>query len=192
MAKERFCKGCLYLGQAKLSSPCKIGFICTWRGKDVLRDPKCKSKPLAKQAQIDLKKLQKEVEDLFQIYIRYRDNFTCVNCGKVVDPQSPDWKWDMAGGHLISRQFNNLLLEEFNCYALCQSCNYMMSALGTTPPRFIKYVISKHGIQILDRMAELMELPNKKFTKEELEKLKVYWTEKLEQEKKNYNQRHSK
>ena len=58
-------------------------------------------------------KLKKELDRVFSIFIRYRDNKICLMCGKTGN----------QAGHFISRSHNATRYDELNTHAQCVSCN---------------------------------------------------------------------
>lgn len=61
--------------------------------------------------------LKRKADDIFSLYIRERDKFTCYTCGKVGERNNTDC------GHYISRTFLGTRYDETNCHAQCKSCN---------------------------------------------------------------------
>ena len=53
----------------------------------------------------------------FSLYIRTRDQWTCITCGKKGD------KYTMDAGHLISRYWAGTLFDELNVNCQCKVCN---------------------------------------------------------------------
>lgn len=167
----RFCNGCSQLDKRK-KTPCKKGFNATIGKTAVIRPNQCKKK-YKKTKPIDYKAI---AVDNFQMYIRYRDNWTCVVCGKHIDPQDPQAKQVMHGGHYISRIKTSLLLDEHNCHCQCRDCNFKQNIEGIDP-RYTQYIINKYGIQILDYL-------NKKkneIYKPDWKELAEYWETKLKE-----------
>jgi 5-methylcytosine-specific restriction endonuclease McrA len=69
------------------------------------------------------KTLQQKLEDkltkVFELYIRHRDNWTCITCGR----QDIGNFSEIHAGHLISRKRNATLWDEENVFAQCRNCN---------------------------------------------------------------------
>ena len=65
----------------------------------------------------DRKKLVKQLDDIFSLYIRERDNYTCVVCGK----QKPNVV--IQAGHYFSRKHYSTRWNEINVNAQCSGCN---------------------------------------------------------------------
>ena len=173
----RFCNGCTQLDK-RLKNPCKKGFNAVIGKVETIRPTQCKKK-YKKEKEIDYKKV---AVDNFQMYIRYRDNWTCVVCGKHIDPNDPQAKMLLHGGHYISRIKTSLLLDEKNCHGQCRECNGRQNWEGIDP-RYTQYLIRKYGIEILDYL-------NKKkneIYKPNWKELAEYWEQKLNEIKGEQN-----
>lgn len=148
----RACGQCGNLDRRK-NPPCKLGFPCYQSNKtgEFIRPSKCHKKalPLAKARAKATKNAKNRAIDAFQMWIRYRDNWTCVVCGKHVDPNAPGAKQLMHAGHYISRKYQSLLLDEVNVHAQCKECNGAQNWVGMDP-RYTQYMIRKYGPEILD------------------------------------------
>lgn len=172
----RYCDGCSELNK-RLKHPCKKGFRAYKSDKTgkVVRPNNCKSKPKLKiEKEKDFKK---KAVDAFQMYIRYRDNWTCVVCGKHIAPDSEGAKQLMHAGHYVSRGKTALLLDEKNCHAQCRECNGKQNWEGIDP-RYTKYLISKYGIEILDYLNEKKH-KTLKLSKAGWKELAEFWQGKL-------------
>ena len=169
----RFCKGCSQLDKRK-NPPCKKGFNATIGKTAVIRPNQCKKKYKKVSEEDTQRKYRDMAVDAFQMYIRYRDNWTCVVCGKKVDPNNKEAKMLMHGGHYISRIKTSLLLDEKNCHCQCRECNGKQNWEGIDP-RYTQYIINKYGIEILGYL-------NKKkneIYKPNWKELAEYWQKKL-------------
>jgi len=60
---------------------------------------------------------KKELDTIFSIYIRMRDNGVCITCGS-----KTFWKYQQ-NGHYVSRAVLSLRWDEKNCNCQCPSCN---------------------------------------------------------------------
>jgi len=69
------------------------------------------------------KKVVKELDDAFQMYIRYRDNWTCICCGKEIKSFQEGAKSIMHAGHYIDRGNYKTRWDEINVNAQCKDCN---------------------------------------------------------------------
>ena len=128
-----------------------------------------------------IKKVKEEAIELFQTYIRYRDDFTCCTCGFHIDKDHKDAKKLVHAGHFISRKISALLLDEKNCFAQCRTCNYLQDKVSVNP-RYILFLIEKFGPEIFEYYY------SKIYTKDETErdldywiKQRDYWKAKLEE-----------
>ena len=141
----RFCDRCTQFDK-RAKNNCKKGFeVVIGKTGTGIRPSKCKKK-YKKNKEIDWKQI---AIDNFQMYIRYRDNWTCVVCGKHIEPTEKDAKMLIHAGHYISRTKASLLLDEKNVHAQCRECNGKQNWEGVDT-RYTKYLINKYGIEILD------------------------------------------
>jgi hypothetical protein len=69
-------------------------------------------------------KLIDKLDDVFQMCIRYRDNFTCITCGKKF-PRGE--RVDCHAGHYIGRGNYSTRWDEENVNCQCRSCNLKQS-----------------------------------------------------------------
>ncbi|MBQ2174800.1 MAG: recombination protein NinG [Alphaproteobacteria bacterium] len=170
----RYCNGCTECDGRK-NPPCKKGLPAykSEKSGQIVRPSKCKKK--YRQAK-EINYKEKAV-DAFQMYIRYRDNWTCCCCGKYIDPSSEHAKKEMHAGHYISRAKLSLLLDEKNVHAQCRECNGKQNWEGIDP-RYTQYIINKYGIDILDYLStKKREIV--KIDKTEWENLFHFWEQKL-------------
>lgn len=65
-----------------------------------------------------VKALKNRADSVFSLFIRKRDNYTCVLCGANQRDSS------IQCGHLIKRGKMATRYDEVNCHALCAACNY--------------------------------------------------------------------
>ena len=65
----------------------------------------------------DRKKLIVKLDKVFGDWIKQRDNYTCVVCGKT------KFNAVIQCGHLYSRVNHSTRWDEENCYAQCSGCN---------------------------------------------------------------------
>ena len=172
----RYCDGCSELNK-RLKHPCKKGFRAYKSDKTgkVVRPSACKLK-VKPSKEKDFKKI---AVDAFQMYIRYRDNWTCVVCGKHIDSNLPEAKSLLHAGHYISRTKTALLLDERNVNAQCRECNGKQNWEGIDP-RYTQYLISKYGIEILDYF-NFNKNKTIKLSKADWQDLADKWTKKLQE-----------
>ena len=101
------------------------------------------------------KKLQKEADKYFSLYIRHRDNNSCVICGSKVNPQN---------GHLIKRGKQVLRYSALNCNCQCASCNVRHNYY---PEYYTQWFINRYGVEEYNMLiAESGQV--KKWRREEL------------------------
>lgn len=175
----RFCDKCSQFDK-RVKNFCKKGFeVVIGKTGFGIRPSKCKKK-YKKSKPINWKEI---AVDNFQMYIRYRDNWTCVVCGKHIDPTEKNAKMYIHAGHYISRSKTSLLLDEKNVNAQCRECNGFQNWEGIDP-RYTKYLINKYGADILDYFAkkknEIVQISN-----EQWKELASFWQNKLEQIKRS-------
>lgn len=178
----RTCGQCGNLDKRK-NPPCKIGMPCYQSEKtgEYIRPSKCKKK--AVKAKIARKRAVKNAKnraiDAFQMWVRYRDNWTCVVCGKHVDPEMPGAKNEMHAGHYISRKYKSLLLDPQNVHAQCKDCNGRQNWVGMDP-RYTKYMVNRYGEGILDYLFKKQH-EIEKISHLEWERLAEFWEGKLKE-----------
>ena len=170
MTTKRLCKDCLHLSQSKYQ-PCKLGLPAVIEGKDVVRPNICKTKPHKNQKKIDYKKLFDATADMFQTYVRYRDKWTCVSCGKVIDPAISGARWEMQAGHYISRQITNLIFDEKNCHAQCQGCNSESRLLAMNLQMYSSKLVTLYGLEVFTYFDEQYRAPIHNYSEQELKEI---------------------
>ncbi len=123
-------------------------------------------------------KLKKDVWELFSKYIRLRDCLEttgcasfglCITCGK-----KNHFKL-LQAGHFISGRHNANLFSEKGVHAQCYNCNINLK--GNTL-EYRRKIIEKYGEgydEVLEREAQEI----KKFTVSDLEEMKLYLQEKI-------------
>lgn len=94
----------------------------------------------------------------FSTYIRNRDNWTCITCGKHQLGQQ------MHAGHFVSRRHSSTLFNEKNVHAQCASCNMYRNG---EPHIYATIIIERYGIDIFNDLVKLGR-EQKKFTRQEL------------------------
>lgn len=180
----RDCKGCSKLTE----SGCSIRFEAIKSDKqDIwLRPNNCQKKyrekgKLEQKARKDYKKLVAKLDDVFQMWVRYRDNWTCICCKTHIDPNSEGAKAKMHAGHYVGRGCLALRWDEKNVHAQCATCNMQQNYYGVDP-RYTQSLIWKHGIDILQYLSLKKHL-QVKYTTSELEDKIEYYKQKLEEAK---------
>lgn len=88
------------------------------------------------------KQLVHELDDVFSLFIRHRDNFTCYTCGR-------QGTHGMQAGHLVSRVNFVTRWDELNAHAQCAGCNY---AHEHHPEIFTQKYIAAHGLPAYERL----------------------------------------
>lgn len=69
---------------------------------------------------LTISKLKHKLDSIFSHYIRYRDDNTCITCGK------KDEHKKMQNGHLFSRSYLFLRYNIMNCNCQCYRCNCIL------------------------------------------------------------------
>ena len=97
-------------------------------------------------------KLEKQLDDVFQTFIRYRDNFTCITCGKkfpVGERQA------FHAGHYISRRNHSTRWDEENVNGQCAGCNLKQSrGDAETWHRYEVALETKYGRGTVNRLIQ--------------------------------------
>ena len=115
------------------------------------------------------KKLVKELDRVFSLYIRKRDNYKCVVCG-LQKPQVV-----IQCGHLFSRKSMSTRWDELNAYAQCSGCNLIHNY---DFERYRRVWIAKNDHKRYDKLYAKWSKPTK-FTLSELEMLINFFKKKL-------------
>jgi 5-methylcytosine-specific restriction endonuclease McrA len=130
--------------------------IAEIQAKQAIRREKLKNKPkvpksLKKRStgQIEgnkrkfktVSKLKKELDRVFSIYIRQRDNGQCFTC-----PKKDDYK-KMQCGHFVPRQYLAVRWDERNCNCQCYACNMLYGGQGAT---YAIRLAQKYGQETVD------------------------------------------
>lgn len=121
------------------------------------------------------KKLVKKLDDVFQTYIRIRDNWTCIICGTQILFN----KTRMHAGHYIDR--GNLLLrwDERNVNAQCAKCN-RTEGLTKDKNLYQNKISEKYGNVVLNELHSKKKEVYSISTSEIKEKID-YYKEKIKQ-----------
>jgi hypothetical protein len=127
-------------------------------------------------------KLIDKLDDLFQMCIRYRDNFTCITCGK----KFPVGERIMChAGHYIGRGTYSTRWDEENVNAQCAGCNLKQSKNDAEVwYKYEKALEAKYGKGTVERLLQKKHQiikVNKAFLEDNI---KIY-KEALEEYKKN-------
>lgn len=86
---------------------------------------------------------KKELDTWFSMYIRIRDNGTCITCGS-----KTFWKYQQ-NGHYVSRQVLSLRFDEKNCNCQCAGCNVFKHG---NMDEYALQLQRKYGKDILERL----------------------------------------
>lgn len=121
--------------------------------------------PLNKLGKTKTSVLKRKLWKVFSDYIRKRDNYICVTCGK---------KGEGAGihaGHYIPKSVGGMALyfDERGTNAQCYRCNIHLSGNW---PAYREYIIKKHGKEVEAELQKLKTVIVKDFPYEE--KLEEY------------------
>lgn len=87
-----------------------------------------------------LSRWKKELDRVFSIYIRQRDNGRCYTCGL-----QKDWK-EMQNGHFTPRQYLATRFDERNCHCQCYACNMLYNG---QPTAYATRLIQDYGEGII-------------------------------------------
>lgn len=114
---------------------------------------------LRKTSARPLSKLKREAWRVFSLWIRERDKYVCVTCGKSGKGSF------MHAGHFISRKHNATMFDERNVSAQCMNCN--LWGYGNMGVYALK-IQEKYGAEIIKELTEKSQTIHK-FTERELE-----------------------
>lgn len=123
-----------------------------------------------KQKRKSIHSLIRDVWEWFSRYIRLRDNFTCITCGK------QDYSSNIHAGHYCPQsKGNRLRFDERNVHAQCDSCNRFKSG------NLYVYALElqrRYGSGILEEL-DAVKNEVRKFTHEELEQMTEQYKQKV-------------
>jgi hypothetical protein len=103
-------------------------------------------------------------------YIRERDGWKCVTCGKKAHGQG------MHNGHFIPRGYSIWRYDECNCHAQCYRCNEMLSGNW---PAYYDFMVRTYGQDHVHEMMESKYAPVKRTVADLLE-IEQHYKDKLE------------
>ena len=118
-----------------------------------------KRTPLRKHSKNSISVLKKKAWTVFSRYIRARDHYICITCGKNLQGSRA-----LHAGHYISRRFNATLFDPRNVHAQCMFCN--MFKAGNIGVYTLK-LQQKYGDDIIKELTK-KSLEIKQFTEKEL------------------------
>lgn len=97
-----------------------------------------------------LKKIIPVLDDVFQMYIRYRDNWTCISCGCKYPVGD---KANFHAGHYIGRGAYATRWDEENCNGQCKICNGKQNwGDMETIYKYTMNLKSKYDSSVIDRL----------------------------------------
>lgn len=96
-----------------------------------------------------ISKLKAEANRVFGNYIKNRDNWTCVLCGKTKANAV------ITNGHLIKRGKKIHLFSELNCHALCGGCNKLDNYDHDI---YVNWFIRKYGLEAYQELYDTKEI----------------------------------
>ena len=92
-------------------------------------------------------KLKAKLDKVFSLWVKERDNWTCITCGKFSrDPHM------MNAGHYVSRRHHSLRWDERNVHAQCAGCNCFK---GGAMDDYALALQEKYGEGILKELNQL-------------------------------------
>lgn len=104
------------------------------------------------------------------MYIRYRDNFTCITCGKRFEKGE---RVLLHAGHYVSRKVYATRWDEKNVNAQCASCNLKQSLADVEVIHMYEAKLKeKYGAGVLDYLFEKKHeifKPNKAWLEEKIQ-----------------------
>lgn len=116
----------------------------------------------------------KHVDKVFELYIRYRDNWTCITCGA----HYPNDTMLCHAGHYVGRGNHALRWNEKNVNAQCRSCNGKEHWQGDKNT-YALALKRRYGESILEELEGLKHQVNKP----NRSALYAYYKEKVEEYK---------
>lgn len=116
---------------------------------------------LRKRGKSEMSKAKAKAWTAFSKWIRERDNYTCITCGKEGKGSF------MHAGHYISRKHQATLFDPQNCHAQCMNCNVW--GYGNTGVYTLK-LKEKYGEGIIEELV-FKSQQIKQFTTKELEEI---------------------
>jgi hypothetical protein len=118
-----------------------------------------KDKPKKKRKK-SLSRLRKILWEWFTKYIKLRDNYTCITCGKVAQGQG------MGGGHYKPKGACNLTyyFSEVNVNAQCTYCNLTLQGNQVV---YRERLIQKFGLEAVLDIEQNFRKPTRDFPFEE-------------------------
>ena len=126
-----------------------------------------------KKRKISRSGLIKKIDYFFAKFIKNRDNYTCITCGRYY----PQGGKKINVGHYVSRRVYRLRWNEINSNAQCSYCNHHLSGDIIT---YREKLIEKYGIEKV-HIIEKMRHTKITYTMDELNKLLDEYIKKCEE-----------
>lgn len=104
---------------------------------------------------------KKKVWQVFSKWIRQRDDWTCITCGKRMESRA------MHAGHYISRRYNATLFDPRNVHAQCMYCNMYQAGNIATYTLKLQEMYGEDIIKKLEKKSKEI----KQFTHQELDEI---------------------
>lgn len=101
----------------------------------------------------------------FAIFIKYRDNYTCITCGRRGDGQA------MHAGHFISRTKSAIKFHPANVHAQCAGCNLYKNGAWD---EYYVVMQTKYGQEVIDELMKKKDEECKRSIQDYLEIEKFY------------------
>jgi hypothetical protein len=108
------------------------------------------------------RRLKSQLDKLVSELVRRRDDGVCYTC----NTKRP-WK-EMQCGHYVKRGCWRLRFDLRNLHCQCPRCNMY---LGGNMDNYAVHLIKDYGIEILDELQRLKNMPEKKWKVAELEQM---------------------
>lgn len=89
-------------------------------------------------------RLENRLWSLFSLYIRKRDGWKCITCGKT----NPDHRL-IHGGHFLSRRHKSIKFDPHNVHAQCSYCNLYLKGNVAV---YADKIISLYGMEEFHRL----------------------------------------
>jgi len=117
---------------------------------------------------------KKKLWTVFSLYIRARDNYTCVTCGK--KGKGPG----IHAGHYITKSVGGLSLyfHEQNVHAQCYRCNIHLSGNWTA---YREFILRTYGEEVDNELIQLKNTGYRKYSIEEYKNLIEEYKQKLKE-----------
>lgn len=103
-----------------------------------------------RRKQTETKRLMKEALRVHSLYIRNRDGWKCVLCGRKGKGN------EIHNGHLIKRGKKSTLFDNANCNALCAGCNQQDNYYHEP---YVNWFILKYGVEKYQDLIRVAAIP---------------------------------